>query len=146
MIQRLLLFALCATATACQREADVQPSPQTLAGEVAGTYQTNVYLDPSSVALPANHMPYAEIRAESDSTVTLIYTKLYPDKSNQRISNIGLGRGETGAVQLRLADSSIGTLKTDRIFMNNGMEKKGKLLRISLQSDPQRSLYFAGFK
>ena len=146
MTQRLLLFALLATATACQRDADVQPSPQTLASEVAGTYRTNVYLDPSCVALSANQMPYAELHAESDSTVTLIYTKLYPDKSSQRIPNIGLGRGETDAIQLRLADSSIGTLQTDRIFMNNGMEKKGKLLRISLQNDPQRSLYFAGFK
>lgn len=145
MIQRLLLFALLATATACQRDADVQPSPQTLAGEVAGTYRTNVYLDPSCVALSANQMPYAEIRAESDSTVTLIYTKLYPAKSSQRIPNITLNR-EADAIQLHRADSSIGTLQTDRIFMNNGMEKKGKLLRISLQNNPQHSLYFAGFK
>ena len=145
MIQRLLLFALLATATACQRDADVQPSPQMLAGEVAGTYRTNVYLDPSCVALSANQMPYAEIRAESDSTVTLIYTKLYPAKSSQRIPNITLNR-EADAIQLHMADSSIGTLQTDRIFMNNGMEKKGKLLRISLQNNPQHSLYFAGFK
>lgn len=145
MNQRLLLFALLATATACQRETDVQPSPQTLAGEVAGTYRTNVYLDPSCVALSANQMPYAELQAESDTTVTLIYTKLYPAKISQRISNITLTR-EADAIQLRGADSSIGALQPDRIFMNNGMEKKGKLLRISLQSNPQRSLYFVGSK
>lgn len=145
MNQRLLLLTFLATATACQREADIQPDAQTLAGEVVGTYRTNAYLDPSCVALAANQMPYAELQAESDSTVTLTYTRLYPVRSNQRIPNVGLNR-QADAIQLRVADSSIGTLQTDRIFMNNGMEKQGKLLRISRQNDPQRSMYFAGFK
>ncbi|MDB5242883.1 MAG: hypothetical protein JWP57_3508 [Spirosoma sp.] len=145
MNQRLLLCALLASATACQHESDIQPNAPTLAGEVAGTYQTNVYLDPSCVALSASQMPYAELQAESDSTVTLIYTKLYPAKSSQRISNVVLKRQADG-IHLRIADSAIGALQTDRIFMNNGMEKQGKLLRISLQNDPQSSLYFVGFK
>ena len=145
MNQRLLLFAFLAAATACQRETDIQPNAQTLAGEVAGTYQTNVYLDPSCVALSPNQMPYVQLQAESDSAVTLIYTKQYPVKSSQRISNVTLNR-QTDGIQLRVADSSIGTLQTDRIFINNGMEKQGKLLRISLLNDPQRSLYFAGYK
>ena len=145
MNQRLLLFAFLAAATACQRETDIQPNAQTLAGEVAGTYQTNVYLDPSCVALSASQMPYAELQTESDSTVTLVYTKQYPAKSSQRIPNVVLNR-QTDGIQLRVADSSIGTLQTDRIFMNNGMEKQGKLLRISLLNDPQRSFYFAGYK
>lgn len=145
MNQRLLLFAFLVTATACRQDADIQPNAQTLAGEVAGTYRTNVYLDPSCVALSAGQMPYAELQTESDSTVTLVYTKLYPAKSSQRIPNVALNR-QADAIQLRVADSSIGTLQTDRLFMNNGMEKQGKLLRLSLQSDPQRSLYFVGFK
>lgn len=145
MHPRLLLLALLAATTACQREADIQPNAQTLAGEVAGTYRTNAYLDPSSVALSASQMPYAELTTESDSTVTLVYTKLYPVKSSERISNVVLNR-QADAIQLRVADSSIGTLQTDRIFTNNGMEKQGKLLRVSVQSDLKRSLYFAGFK
>lgn len=145
MNQRLLLCALLAMATACQHESDIQPNAQTLAGEVAGTYRTNVYLDPSCVALSAGQMPYAQLQAESDSTVTMIYTKLYPAKSSQRFSNIILKRQADG-IQLRVVDSSIGTLQTDRIFLNSGMEKQGKLLRISLQNDPLNSFYFTGFK
>ena len=145
MNQRLLLFALLAAATACQRETDIQPTAQTLSGEVAGTYRTNVFLNPSCVALATSQMPYAEIQTESDSTVTLTYTKLYPDKTSQRLSNVRLTR-QADAIQLRVADSSIGTLQTDRVFLNNGMEKQGKLLRISLPNNPQPALYFAGFK
>lgn len=145
MNYRLILLAILATASACQREADIQPGAQTLADEVAGTYQTNAYLDPSCVALGTDQMPYVQLKTESDSTITLVYTKLYPVKSSQRIPNIALNR-QADAIQLRLADSSFGTLQTDRIFTNNGMEKQGKLLRVSLQTDPQRSLYFAGFK
>jgi hypothetical protein len=145
MNQRLLLFALLATASACQRESDIQPNAKTLAGEVAGTYRTNVYLDPSCVALSASQMPFAELKAESDSTVTLTYTKLYPTKTSQRIPNVVLKRQADG-INLRVADSGIGALQMDRIFLNNGMEKQGKLLRISLQNDLQYSLYFVGFK
>jgi hypothetical protein len=145
MNSRLLLLALLAATSACQRDTDIQPGAQTLAGEVAGTYQTNAYLDPSCVALGGDQMPYVELKTESDSTITLVYTKRYPVKSSQRIANIALNR-QADAIQLRVADSSVGTLQTDRIFTNNGMEKQGKLLRVSLQTDSKRSLYFAGFK
>ena len=143
MNQRLLLFALLATATACRRESDIQPNADTLAGEVAGTYRTNVYLDPSGVALSADQMPYAALQAESDSTVTLLYR--YPDKSSLRIPNVALAC-QADAIQLRVADTTIGTLQTDRIFLNNGMEKQGKLLRISIQKNPQIPFTFTGFK
>lgn len=145
MNQRLLLFALLATVTACQRETDIQPTAQTLAGEVAGTYRTNVFLNPSCVALAADQMPYAEIQTESDSTVTLTYTKLYPTKVSQRIPNVTLNR-QADVIQLSIAGSGIGTLQTDRVFMNNGMEKQGKLLQISLPNDPLPALYFVGTK
>ena len=145
MNQRLLLFALLVAATACQWENEIQPTAQTLSGEVAGTYRTNVYLDPSCVALAADKMPYTELRAESDSTVTLTYTNLYPVRSSERIPNVTLHRG-VDAIHLHVADTSIGTLQTDRIFMNNGMEKQGSLLRVSFRSDPRRPVYFAGFR
>ena len=145
MSQRLILLALLATATACQRESDIQPNAKTLAGEVAGTYHTNVYLDPSGVALSSDQMPDAQLQRESDTTVTLIYTNHYPDKSSQRISNVSLVR-QADAIQLRVADSSVGTLQIDRIFLNNGMEKQGKLLRLSIQKHPQIPFTFTGFK
>jgi hypothetical protein len=145
MNPRLLLIAFVVMATACERETDIQPTAQTLAGEVAGTYHTNEYLDPSSVALSANQMPYAELKKESDSTVTLLYTKRYPATSTQRIPNVSLNR-QADAIQLRIADSSIGTLQTDRVFTNNGMEKQGKLLRVSVPAGNQQSQPFTGFK
>ena len=92
MRTRLLFCALLATATACRQESDVQPSPSSLAEEVAGTYRTNVYLDPSRVATPTEQMPYAELKRESDNTVTLVYTQLYPNKLVKQIPNILLSR------------------------------------------------------
>lgn len=145
MTKRLLLCSLVGVLTACQREADIQPGMSSLSGEVIGTYRTNLYLDPSYVAIPADKMPYAELKAESDSSVTMIYTKQYPVKSSQSIEHISLRRQPEG-FQLRVADSSVGTLQTDRVFTNNGMEKQGKLLRINVANEPQVSLFFSGFK
>ncbi len=145
MTKRLLLSSLAGLLTACQGEADIQPNSLSLSGEVVGTYRTNLYLDPSYVAIPADKMPYAELKAESDSSVTMIYTKLYPAKFSQSIEHISLRRQPEG-FQLRVADSSIGTLQADRIFTNNGMEKQGKLLRLNIENKPQISLYFSGFK
>lgn len=145
MKKRLLFCTFLGALTACQRESDIQPKSTTLSNEVAGTYQTNFYLDPSCVALSANQMPYAELKAESDSTVTLVYTRLYPNKVVNRVPHINLTR-QMDAIVFRVADSSVGTLQTDRIFTNNGMEKQGKLLRISMQNNPQSPFYFAGFK
>lgn len=145
MKNRLLFCSFIGVMTACQQEADIQPSSSTLAGEVAGTYRTNVYLDPSCVAISSDQMPYTELKAESDSSVTLVYTRQSPAKVSQSIEHVALVRQPTG-IQLRVANSSIGTLQTDRIFTNSGMEKQGKLLRVNIQGDPQTSLYFAGFK
>jgi len=145
MKKQLLFCALIGTLTACQHEEDIQPNSTSLASEVVGTYRTNFYLDPSCVAISAGQMPYAELKAQSDSTVTLVYTKLSPVKTSRLIENVSLSRQANG-VQLRVANSSIGTLQTDRVFTDNGMEKQGKLLRINLQSDPQEILFFAGVK
>lgn len=145
MKKRLLFCALLGSLTACQQESDIEPNSASLSSEVAGTYRTNFYLDPSCVAISANQMPFAELKAESDSTVTLVYTRLYPAKVVSRIPNINLSR-QTDAIVFRVADSSVGTLQTDRIFTDNGMEKQGKLLRISMQSQTQTPFYFTGSK
>jgi hypothetical protein len=145
MRKQLLFCAFVGAMTACQRETDIQPTSSTLAGEVAGTYRTNVYLDPSRVAIPAGQMPYTELKAESDSSVTLVYSTPYLTKTSQSIQHVQLSR-QADLIQLRLADSSIGTLQTDRIFTNSGMAKQGKLLRVSVQTDSKTQLNFAGFK
>ena len=147
MNTRLLFCALLATVTACRQEGDVQPSPASLAEEVAGTYRTNVYLDPSCVAMPTGQMPYAELKRESDSTVTLIYTRPYPNQVVKQIPNVRLSRQPEG-ILLHIAGSNAGTLATDRVFENNGMEKQGKLLRITLPVDSQETSFpaFAGLK
>ncbi len=145
MKKRLLFCALVGTMTACQRDGDIQPTAATLSGEVVGIYRTNFYLDPSCVAISANQMPYTELKVVSDSTVTLVYTKLYPTKTSRFIEHIGLNRQPNG-IQLIIGDSSIGTLQTDRVFTDNGMEKQGKLLRINVQNDSQNLLNFAGIK
>ena len=142
MKKQLLFCALVGTMTACQRETDIQPTSSTLAGEVVGIYRTNVYLDPSRVAIPTEQMPYTELKAESDSTVTLVYSLA---KTSRSIQHIRLSRQADG-IQLLLADSSIGTLQTDRVFTTSGMEKQGKLLRINMQNDATNQLYFAGYK
>lgn len=145
MIKRLLFCSLASALTACQREADIQPNVSSLAGEVAGTYHTNVYLDPSCVSIPSGKMPYAELKTESDSSVTLVYTKLYPDKASQSIEHISLRRQPDG-VQLRVGNLPVGMLQTDRIFTDNGMEKQGKRLQVTVSRDSQNSVYFTGFK
>ena len=146
MIKRLLFCSLVGgTLTACQREADIQPNVSSLAGEVAGTYHTNVYLDPSCVAIPADKMPYAQLKAESDSSVTLVYTTLYPAKASQSVEHISLHRQSDG-VQLRVADLNMGTLQTDRIFTNTGMEKQGKRLQVIVSKNSANPVYFSGFR
>ena len=145
MKKRLLFCSLVGILTACRNEGDIQPTSTSLASEVVGTYRTNFYLDPSCVAVPTGQMPYAEIKAQSDSTVTLVYTKLYPVRTSRSIEHVRLSQ-QTNGVQLRVADSSIGTLQSDRIFTDNGMEKQGQLLRITSQNDPQNVLYFVGIK
>ena len=145
MIKRLLFCSLVSTLTACQREADIQPNGLSLAGEVSGTYHTNVYLDPSCVAIPADKMPYAQLKEESDSSVTLVYTKLYPGKASEFIEHISLHRQSDG-VQLRVDDLNIGTLQTDRVFTNNGMEKQGKRLQVTVGKDSANPVYFSGFR
>lgn len=141
MKKRLLFCSTIAVLAACRQETDIQPTSLSLANEIAGTYRTNVYLDPSTVATPANQMPYAVLKAESDSNVTIMYTTSYPTKASQTIEHVLLSRQADG-IQLRLGNASIGTMQTDRIFTNNGMEKQGQLLRLT----GRNALEFVGAK
>ncbi|GAB3952942.1 hypothetical protein GCM10028805_35760 [Spirosoma harenae] len=145
MDKRLLFCSILGMLTACHGEDDIQPDALSLSREAAGTYRTNFYLDPSSATLPASQMPFTELKAESDSSVTLAYTKLYPSRETQVLKHVLLTR-QTEGIQLRLADSSIGTLQTDRVFTNNGMEKQGQLLRINAQVNQPNSVNFTGSK
>ncbi|MBD2754873.1 hypothetical protein [Spirosoma validum] len=145
MKKQLLFCAFVGLMTSCQQEDAIQPSSPTLAGEAVGTYQTNVYLDPAYVATASSELPYAELKAESANSVTLIYSKLYPVKSSHSIEHVTLLR-EPNGIQLSAAGSVIGTLQTDRVFTSNGMEKQGQLLRISMQNDSANGLYFIGSK
>lgn len=145
MKNQLLLCAFVASLSACQRESTIQPNPASPADEVAGTYRTNVYLDPSSVALSPGQVPYAEINVETDSTVAIVYTRLHPEKNIRYLPNVDVKRQPDG-IQLQRAGSSIGTLQIDRIFTNNGMEKQGKLLRMSIPIDSSNVINFAGFR
>ncbi|MBN8825023.1 MULTISPECIES: hypothetical protein [unclassified Spirosoma] len=129
---QLLFCALIGVLTACQHESDIQPSTSSLASEAVGTYRTNFYLDPSYVALSPGQMPYVELKQESDSNVTLLLNKPYPSSETKAISHVRLQRKSDG-VELQVANTSIGTLQTDRVFTNSGMEKQGQLLRLAAQ-------------
>ena len=140
MKKRLLFCSLIGLFTACRNETDIVPT-SSLANEIAGTYRTNVYLDPSTVAIPADQMPYITIKAESDSSVTILFTKFYPTKESRLIEHVRVSQQADG-VRLRVTNGSIGALQTDRIFTNNGMEKQGKLLRLN----GQNTVEFVGAK
>ena len=143
MTKRLLFCSLVSVLAACQRETDIQPTASSLANEVVGTYHTNFYLDPANLAIPADQMPFMVLKAETGNSVTLIYTKLYPAKTSQVVEHISLFRQAEG-IQLQVDNTIIGTLQTDRIFTNNGMEKQGKLLRLSNNSNGESPLDFVG--
>jgi hypothetical protein len=145
MKKPLLFCSLIGVLSGCYSETDISPNTSSLASKVAGTYRTNFYLDPSCVATPTDKMPYTELRAESDSTLTITYTKFYPTPGSQSIPHV-LVRQQPDGIQLLVAGSTIGTLKIDRIFINNGMEKQGQLLRLAIPGDSASSLNFSGIQ
>lgn len=145
MKKPLLFCSLMGILSGCYSEADISPNTSSLASKVAGMYRTNFYLDPSRVTTPTDKMPYTELKAESDSTVVITYTKSYPTSGSQSIQHV-LVRQQPDGIQLQVAGSTIGTLKTDRIFTNNGMEKQGSLLRLTISGDSTNSLNFNGIQ
>ncbi|NDU93417.1 hypothetical protein [Spirosoma terrae] len=144
MKKQLLFFALLVALSACQNENDVRPN-QAITSAASGLYQTNFFLDPSCVAIPDGKMPYAEIKKETDSTITIAYTRFYPDKEIRQLEHVLLSR-QAESIQLKLNKASIGSIQTDRIFTDKGMEKEGQVLRINWQKTPQDFIYFTGYK
>ena len=145
MKKPLLFCSLIGILSGCSSEADISPGSFSLASKAAGLYRTNFYLDPSSVATPADKMPSTELKAESDSTVSLTYTKFYPTPGSQSIQRVLL-RQQMDGIELLVNGSPIGTLRTDRIFTDNGMEKQGSLLRLTVRADSTNRLNFSGIK
>lgn len=126
----------------CGRGTDITP---TLAGEVAGRYQTNSFLDFRCIALPSGSMPSATLKSQSDATVTLTYQETYPTARTQTIANISLYRQADNSVQLISGGNVIGTVRTDRVFSSNGMERQGLVLRVQADS-PGTAVSFTGSK
>lgn len=143
MKKQLLFCLLLSSFAACTPENDVQPGPVTLAGEVSGMYRTNPYVNPSCVAIPTSQMPVVTLRPESNGVVSLIYAYQFPKPGSHRLTGVLLSRRADSTVQLTYGNVVLGTVQTDRVFTNNGMEKQGKLLRIDVQLDIP---YFAGVK
>ena len=124
----------------------MQPSPITLAGEVSGTYRTNPFVNPSCVAIPASQMPVVTLKPESDGVVSLVYAYQFPKSGSRQITGVLLSRRADSAVQLTHGNVVLGTIQTDRVFTDDGMEKQGKLLRANLQDITTDVSYFAGVK
>ncbi|ADB41563.1 hypothetical protein [Spirosoma linguale] len=142
MKKRLLFCSFVGILTACQREGDIQPTSTTLTGEVVGTYRTNFYIDPS-VALSAGQLPYAEVKAESDNKVTLVFHQPALAQKDRVVQHVSLSR-RANSIQFNVSSSTIATLQADRVFSDNGMEKEGQLLRITLQDGSESTLNFSG--
>jgi len=146
MKKQLLFCLLLSSFAACTQENDVHPSPGTLAGEVSGAYRTNPFVNPSCVAIPASQMPIITLRPESDGVVSLVYAYQFPKPGSRQITGVQLSRRADSAVQLTHDNVVLGTVQTDRVFTNNGMEKQGKLLRVDAQDILPDVSYFAGVK
>lgn len=145
MKARLLLFVITGMLVSCRQE--VEPEAATLAGRLSGMYQTNGFLDVLCIALPADKMPVAELKAESDSEVTVVIRRFYPTAGTRTLKKVALQPQADRSVRLLYQGSVIGTCQTDRVFNNSGMEMEGNVLRISRPADdPQESLLFTGYK
>ena len=141
-MKHLILSTLLIGLAACGRGTDIAP---TLAGEVAGRYQTNSFLDFRCIALPSGSMPSATLKSQSDVTVTLTYQETYPTVKSQTIANIALQRLTDTSIRLINNGNVIGTVRTDRVFSSNGMERQGLVLRVQTDS-PGTTVNFTGAK
>ena len=139
MTKALLFSLLVFLAAACGPAQDVSP---TLSSEVAGTYQTNGFLDYLRITLPADKMPVATLTRETDATVTLTYLQQYPTPATQTITNIQLNRLADNSIELIQQGTVLGSVRPDRAFSNNGMERQALVLR--LQQPSKTGITFTG--
>ena len=144
MKKLLLVSTLLFLSAACGRSSDVAP---TLAGEVAGTYLTNGFLDYLCIALPPDQMPTATLTPEGDAAVTLTYLRKYPVAQSQIFTHLQLTQLADKSIQLSREGLVLGTVQTDRAFNTNGMERQALVLRVqSTTSDTQSAITFTGAK
>ncbi|RIV27535.1 hypothetical protein DYU11_04315 [Fibrisoma montanum] len=146
MKTQLLFFGLLSGLVACQNDGDIQPTT-TLASEVVGTYQTNQFIDVLTLPVPSDKMPTVELKAESANEVTLIVTKRFPSRETWTLTHAVLSRQPDQSIAITAQGVPVGTLQKDRVFMDNGMEIQGRVLRIRLSgtSVSDEELNFTGF-
>lgn len=131
MLRVLLFCSVLFISAACGRENDIAP---TLATEVAGEYTTNGFLDYLCIALPPDKMPTATLREESAGSVTLTYLQQYPTVRLLTIKQVQLQRLPDNSVQLAQQGEILGTVRTDRAFGSNGLERQALVLRVQRQN------------
>ncbi len=142
----VLLSGLWLLASACGRGNDVAIAPS-LAAEVAGTYQTNGFLDYRCIALPPDKMPTATLLHETDATVMLTYLERYPVAKQLIISHLQLSRLPDNSIQLTEQGTVLGTVRIDRAFGTNGMERQGLVLRLQgTATNKETNFAFTGSK
>lgn len=140
---RVLLFGVTLLLTAaCGRDTDIAP---TLADEVSGQYQTNGYLDYLCIALPPGKMPSVTLTEESALSVTLTYQQQYPATRTLTLPQVQLQRLADNSIELRQQGAVIGTVRTDRAFTSNGLERQALVLRVQRNSSTD-SISFTGSK
>lgn len=142
MLRVLLFSAVLLLTAACGRDADIVP---TLAAEVAGHYQTNGYLDYLCLALPPDKMPSVTLSEAPGSTLTLTYRQQYPAARTLTLPQVQLQRLADNSIELRQQGAIIGTVRTDRAFTRNGLERQALVLRL-LQATNADTISFTGSK
>ncbi|CCH56265.1 hypothetical protein BN8_05587 [Fibrisoma limi BUZ 3] len=145
MKTQLLLFVLLGGLVACQKDGDVQPT--SLASEVAGTYQTNRFIDVLTLPIPSDKTTTVELKAESANEVTMIVTRRFPAPETWTLTHAVLSRQQDQSIAITAQGIQVGSLQQDRVFTDNGMETQGRVLRIRLTgtSLSDDELNFTGF-
>lgn len=138
-MKQLIIFITLLGLMACQSNTDVAPALAT--SEIAGTYQTNAFLDYRYLALPASQMPTVTLRATATNTLTLVWNQSLPKAGVQTLVGITLVQQPDQGIELMQAGQVIGSIKTNRVFTDSGMETQGKLLRLSTLN-----LTFSGYR
>lgn len=142
MLRTLLFCTVLFALAACGRENDITP---TLAGEVAGNYKTNGFLDYLCIALSTDQMPVVSISHESASTVSILYQQAYPTSRTIALKGVSLKRLADNSIELSQQGDALGTVRTDRAFNNNGLERQALVLRVQRQQGDD-SFSFTGAK
>ena len=144
-MKKLFLLGLPLVWAGCQPSNEIMPEITPASGEVTGNYQTNGYLDLQTIPLSTGQLPTADVKAQSDSEITLTLNQHYPAVQQTTLRNVILRRQPDSSILLNYQGQVIGSYQTDRIFTNSGMEAQGKVLRIN-SADRTKPLVFIGYK